>query len=176
MKRSALLPLAPLLLISTLSGCQGFEELLDESPVAEKAFYAGAVVGGAPAVVAFAPVTIPLAAASDSCHGGAAVLLPGIPTGLIGGVTLGLPVLLLETIVRLPGRLWDRATGRGLERGCQPAPEPESESKPVPVPRPEPVTAPEPAPPTAGDDSPYRNWPKLGREPRHVAWPRDVPR
>ncbi len=173
MKRSPLLVLAPLVFVCTLSGCSAWEGILEENPVTEKAFWAGAAVGGVPVMVAFSPITLPLAFATEGREAFAPLIIPGLPTGLVGGVALGLPVLILETIVRLPYRLWKHATGRALERDYPP--EPEGEPKPVSLPRPEPVTPPEPAP-ASEDDSPYRNWPKLGRVPRRVAWPRDVPR
>lgn len=120
MKRSRpALALSLLLLCS--AGCQSWENVLDENPVTKKAFWAGVVVGGVPVMVAAGPVTIPWAAASDECHSGALVFLPGIPTAILGGIALGLPTLILETLVRLPRRIYDHARGASYDsEACVP--------------------------------------------------------
>lgn len=146
MKRSALLALSALVLTCTLSGCQGVEDVLDETSATETAFWTGAAIGAVPGLVAFAPVSIPLALSSSGDDRVLYLLAPGLPTGLVGGVALGLPVLALESIVRLPGRLWDYAT----------RPDP---PRPLETHDPEPVD-----PHPLDDESLYQEWP----EPRNV--------
>tara|TARA_R110002072_G_scaffold57811_1_gene148244 strand:- start:664 stop:1137 length:474 start_codon:yes stop_codon:yes gene_type:complete len=154
MKRSALAVLAPLLLCS-LAGCQleTWEGVIDENPATERVFWAGAVVGGVPAMIAASPVTIPLCLTGDSGYSALFLFFPGVPTGLVGGIALGLPVLVLETIVRFPRRLWEHATGAS-ER---------ADPLLLEGPRPEPALTPEPEPKA---DPPYRSWTEPGPLPQ----------
>lgn len=156
MKRPALTALAPLVLASLLAGCSSWEEVLQDNPLSEKAFVAGAVIGGAPAVTACAPITLPLAMSNNGREGIFYVLLPGIPTAVVGGVALGLPTLIVESVLRLPGRIWRHARGEG----CDPPPIHEVELEVEDAEEPEP----EPEPEAAQEEDPYQHWPN----PRYV--------
>jgi hypothetical protein len=147
MKRSPLAALAPLLLVCTLSGCQleTWEDVLDENPVTEKAFWGGVVLGAGPPILALSPVTIPLAAVTEGREGVAFLLFPGFPTGILGGFTLALPTLVVETIARLPARIWEHARGK-------------QDDPPLP-----PVSEPEEAPEYLGPG--YRDWPDARNVP-----------
>jgi len=135
-----------------LAGCSSWEDVLQDNPLSEKAFVAGAVIGGAPAVTACAPITLPLAMSNNGREGIFYVLLPGIPTAVVGGVALGLPTLIVESVLRLPGRIWRHARGEG----CDPPPIHEVE--------PEVDYADEPEPEAAQEEDPYQHWPN----PRYV--------
>lgn len=131
MKRPALALLAPLLLVSTLTGCTTLDQVFEANPVTEKAVWAGAIAGGTPALVAFAPITFPLSLATDGGRAEVAMIVPALPTAFVGAVAFGLPTLILETIFRFPGRVWDHAfADHPADAAVEPPPEPQPDPQP----------------------------------------------